>query len=62
MERKHQGRQIRAQIRTRAIPQQVWEAWTDPWGKPLPQALERRLRAALGRLAGELGDGAGAAR
>lgn len=29
-EKKHQGRQIRARIRTRATPEQVWEAWTDP--------------------------------
>ena len=29
-EKKHQGRQIRTEIRTRATPEQVWEAWTDP--------------------------------
>jgi uncharacterized protein YndB with AHSA1/START domain len=30
VDRKHEGRQIRAQVRTRATPQQVWDAWTDP--------------------------------
>jgi uncharacterized protein YndB with AHSA1/START domain len=30
VDRKHQGREIRARIRTRATPEQVWEAWTDP--------------------------------
>lgn len=29
-ERKHQGRQMRVEMRTRATPRQVWEAWTDP--------------------------------
>jgi len=30
MERKHQGRMLRQEIRTTASPQRVWEAWADP--------------------------------
>lgn len=29
-ERKHQGRQMRLEMRTSASPRQVWDAWTDP--------------------------------
>jgi uncharacterized protein YndB with AHSA1/START domain len=29
-ERRHRGREIRAEVRTRATPDRVWEAWTDP--------------------------------
>jgi uncharacterized protein YndB with AHSA1/START domain len=29
-ERQHRGRQLTARIRTRATPEEVWEAWTDP--------------------------------
>ena len=29
-EKKHHGRQLTVQIRTKASPEQVWQAWTDP--------------------------------
>ena len=29
-ERQHRGRRLTARIRTRATPEEVWEAWTDP--------------------------------
>lgn len=30
MEKKHHGRQLTVAIRTKAWPDQVWQAWTDP--------------------------------
>ncbi len=66
-DRVHRGRSLKVEMRTRATPEAVWEAWADPekiarWfvdrasGKP-----EVGTTFTFQRLSAALGDGPGAA-